>query len=290
MKKKAITIISLCIITGILSGWLEEINSNFYIPLMSLYDSSILFFLISIFLTTLFVTLSHNITLSIASFLTYLLSYNIVKIVFGYKDIASLLTVERLLTTGIIIVFTLTEAIFLYFSSRINDRYREKIKEVRLQGDVAFPIVVFLLSIVLSSIFTLLDQRLFFSSIPVNSFFILSCIALLCSVCSLNEISGFFIGIFAPFIYFLLSNLITSNFQIVQSFEEGRQFYFVAITYSILFSLSTLLVARSSRQFVDSLLLRRAILKKETLVKAKPKSEEKVAEKEKVPASDKTHN
>jgi len=281
MKKKAITIISLCIITGILFGWLEEINSNFYIPLMSLYDSSILFFLISIFLTTLFVTLSHNITLSIASFLTYLLSYNIVKIVFGYKDIASLLTVERLLTTGIIIVFTLTEAIFLYFSSRINDRYREKIKEV---------IVVFLLSIVLSSIFTLLDQRLFFSSIPVNSFFILSCIALLCSVCSLNEISGFFIGIFAPFIYFLLSNLITSNFQIVQSFEEGRQFYFVAITYSILFSLSTLLVARSSRQFVDSLLLRRAILKKETLVKAKPKSEEKVAEKEKVAASDKTHN
>ncbi len=259
MSDKRVAIIFLSLIFGMIAGWLEEISSILYIPFINAIDPAILTFLISLLIILIMISISDNFILGISSILAYFTSYIVVKVILLQKSFTSVFTIDRVATLSVILFFSLIEVIFVDYYKVLQSRYKSKLNSIRLRNDIAFPVVVLLLSIVLSSIFVLLDQNIFFLALPFNNIYIFLFAVLLLSIFSMNEISGFFIGFFSLSVYFLLLSLISVDFNLSKISRDSRIVYTIYLFYSTLFAISSFLISRSSRLFIKGILSIRRI-------------------------------
>lgn len=259
MSNKRVAIIFLSLIFGMIAGWLEEISSILYIPFINAIDPAILTFLISLLIILIMISISDNFILGISSILAYFTSYIVVKVILLQKSFTSVFTIDRVATLSVILFFSLIEVIFVDYYKVLQSRYKSKLNSIRLRNDIAFPVVVLLLSIVLSSIFVLLDQNIFFLALPFNNIYIFLFAVLLLSIFSMNEISGFFIGFFSLSVYFLLLSLISVDFNLSKISRDSRIVYTIYLFYSTLFAISSFLISRSSRLFIKGILSIRRI-------------------------------
>ena len=259
MSDKRVAIIFLSLIFGMIAGWLEEISSILYIPFINAIDPAILTFLISLLIILIMISISDNFILGISSILAYFTSYIVVKVILLQKSFTSVFTIDRVATLSVILFFSLIEVIFVDYYKVLQSRYKSKLDSIRLRNDIAFPVVVLLLSIVLSSIFVLLDQNIFFLALPFNNIYIFLFAVLLLSIFSMNEISGFFIGFFSLSVYFLLLSLISVDFNLSKISRDSRIVYTIYLFYSTLFAISSFLISRSSRLFIKGILSIRRI-------------------------------
>lgn len=259
MSNKRVAIIFLSLIFGMIAGWLEEISSILYIPFINAIDPAILTFLISLLIILIMISISDNFILGISSILAYFTSYIVVKVILLQKSFTSVFTIDRVATLSVILFFSLIEVIFVDYYKVLQSRYKSKLDSIRLRNDIAFPVVVLLLSIVLSSIFVLLDQNIFFLALPFNNIYIFLFAVLLLSIFSMNEISGFFIGFFSLSVYFLLLSLISVDFNLSKISRDSRIVYTIYLFYSTLFAISSFLISRSSRLFIKGILSIRRI-------------------------------
>ena len=259
MSNKRVAIIFLSLIFGMIAGWLEEISSILYIPFINAIDPAILTFLISLLIILIMISISDNFILGISSILAYFTSYIVVKVILLQKSFTSVFTIDRVATLSVILFFSLIEVIFVDYYKVLQSRYKSKLNSIRLRNNIAFPVVVLLLSIVLSSIFVLLDQNIFFLALPFNNIYIFLFAVLLLSIFSMNEISGFFIGFFSLSVYFLLLSLISVDFNLSKISRDSRIVYTIYLFYSTLFAISSFLISRSSRLFIKGILSIRRI-------------------------------
>jgi len=256
---KPVAIISLSFIFGMIFGWLEEISLSLYIPIINIINFYILTFLISLLVLLILISISDNFILSISSVVVYGVSYIFIKIFLLHQTISYVFTTDRIVSLSIIFFFSFVEAVFTGYYKVLKNRYRDKIDSIKLRKDVAFPIIILLLSIVFSSIFVLLDRNISFLQLPFNNIYVFLFAVLLLSLSSMNEISGFFIGFFSLSIYFLLLGLISIDFNLAKVSQDSRIIYTIELFYSTLFAISSFLISRSSRLFIKGILSVRKI-------------------------------
>jgi len=256
---KPVAIISLSFIFGMIFGWLEEISLSLYIPIINIINFYILTFLISLLVLLILISISDNFILSISSVVVYGVSYIFIKIFLLHQTISYVFTTDRIVSLSIIFFFSFVEAVFTGYYKVLKNRYRDKIDSIKLRKDVAFPIIILLLSIVFSSIFVLLDRYISFLQLPFNNIYVFLFAVLLLSLSSMNEISGFFIGFFSLSIYFLLLGLISIDFNLAKVSQDSRIIYTIELFYSTLFAISSFLISRSSRLFIKGILSVRKI-------------------------------
>lgn len=256
---KPVAIISLSFIFGMIFGWLEEISLSLYIPIINIINFYILTFLISLLVLLILISISDNFILCALSIVAYFAPYILVKVILIHQSFASIFSLDRIASLSVILIFSLIEAIFISYFRVFQNRYRDKIDSIKLRKDIAFPIIILLLSIVFSSIFVLLDRNISFLQLPFNNIYVFLFAILLFSVFSMNEISGFFIGFFSLSIYFLLLGLISIDFNIAKVSQDSRIIYTIELFYSTLFAISSFLISRSSRLFIKGVLSIRKI-------------------------------
>jgi hypothetical protein len=259
MSNKRIAIIFLSLIFGTAAGWLEDVSLSLYIPFINIIDPAILTFLISLLVILIMISISDNFILGISSIFAYFASYIVVKVVLVHQSFTSVFTIDRVAALSVILFFSLIEAIFVGYYKVLQSRHKGKLDSIRLRNDIAFPVVVLLLSIVLSSIFVLLDRNIFFLALPFNNIYIFLFAVLLLSIFSMNEISGFFIGFFSLSVYFLLLSLISVDFNLSKISQDVRIVYTIYLFYSTLFAISSFLISRNSRLFIKGILSIRKI-------------------------------
>jgi hypothetical protein len=259
MSNKRIAIIFLSLIFGTAAGWLENVSLSLYIPFINIIDPAILTFLISLLVILIMISISDNFILGISSIFAYFASYIVVKVVLVHQSFTSVFTIDRVAALSVILFFSLIEAIFVGYYKVLQSRHKGKLDSIRLRNDIAFPVVVLLLSIVLSSIFVLLDRNIFFLALPFNNIYIFLFAVLLLSIFSMNEISGFFIGFFSLSVYFLLLSLISVDFNLSKISQDVRIVYTIYLFYSTLFAISSFLISRNSRLFIKGILSIRKI-------------------------------
>lgn len=254
MSNKRIAIIFLSLIFGMIFGWLEDISSSLYVPVLNIINFNVLTFLISLLVILILISISDNLLLSISSAVLYILSYSLVKLFLLHQSLTLIFTADRIASLSTVLFFSLLEAVFTGYYKALQNKYKNKLDSIQLRRDIAFPIIIFLLSIVFSSIFVLLDRNISFLKLPFDNIYIFFITVLLLSLSSMNEISGFFIGFFSLSIYFLLLGLISIDFNLAKVSQDSRIIYTIDMFYSALFAISSSLVSRSSRLFIKGVL------------------------------------
>lgn len=259
MTNKSLAIVFLSLIFGMVFGWLEEVSSSLYIPLLNIINPGILTFLISLLIVFIFVSISDSFFIGALSISGYVILYILVKFLLLRQSFSIIFTSNRVISIMVVIIFSFIELLFIQYYSTIKNHYKDRINSIQFRSDIAFPVIVLLLSIVLSSIFVLLDQNIYFLRLPFSDFYLFVAIVIILSIASMNEISGFFVGFFSLAIYFLLLGLISIDFNLARISQDSRIAYTFDLSYAILFGSSTFFISRSFRLFIKGILLSKRI-------------------------------
>jgi len=149
------------------------------------------------------------------------------------------------------------------------ERHTREVSKVRGKAriDLAFPIIFFLFALLISSITVVIEGNAILElPLFLNFLTVVVVLASLLTIFSFNEISGFFIGFFSISIYFLLSRFVNNGFDVQNIMVFEKVFFSVVLLYSVVFGLFTLLLGRSSRIFLFSILCKRAIQQENAVV------------------------
>jgi len=267
--KKGISLIGLSIIFGTLLGWGEEA-----IPLLNLGEWNIIdipfaTFLLSLFLVLLFISLSKDFIVGITTTVLYVASFLSIKLFLRFHTIYSLFSQDRIIFLSILLFFSVVSIVFLNVGRDYITRHAEEISNVKRKAriDLAFPVIFFLFALLTSSIAVVVEGNAILE-LPffLNFLTVIVMIASLLTILSFNEISGFFIGLFSISIYFLLSRLVNNSFDVQSIMVFEKPFFSVVLLYSVVFGLFTLLLGRSSRIFLFSILCKEAIQQENAIV------------------------
>ncbi len=267
--KKGISLIGLSIIFGILLGWGEEA-----IPLLNLGEWSIInipfvALLFSLFLVFLFISLSKNFIVGTTVTVLYIASFLGIKLFLRFYTAYSLFSQDRIIFLVILLFFSVVSIIFLSVGRGYIERHTREVSKVRGKAriDLAFPIIFFLFALLISSITVVIEGNAILElPLFLNFLTVVVVLASLLTIFSFNEISGFFIGFFSISIYFLLSRFVNNGFDVQNIMVFEKVFFSVVLLYSVVFGLFTLLLGRSSRIFLFSILCKRAIQQENAVV------------------------
>ncbi len=252
--KRFVPVISIGIILGVLVSFGEGV-----IPSLNLYDFNAINFnflvlILSILITLLLVLFSDNLIAAILSVLLYAAFFLLFKV---YARIT--LSYELYVRIGLTLLSGILSALLIFPGRHMIKRY--KTKGIKFKRNIAFPVIFFLASILVSMAIVLFEQKDLYSFIPryfysylYFSIFLSSLVAFL----SVNEISGFLIGFCSIPIYFLMTRLIANNFNFSMLFNLERGFLMIIATYSLIFGLSTLLMGHSSAVLLKGFVFKKA--------------------------------
>ncbi len=275
--KKGISLIGLSIIFGILLGWGEEAIPLLNLSEWSIIDISFAALLLSLFLVLLFISLSKNFIVGITATVLYAVSFLGIKLFLRFHTAYSLFSQDRIIFLGILLFFSVVSIVLLSVGRDYIARHAKEVSNVKRKAriDLAFPVIFFLFALLISSITVVLEGNAILElPSPLNFLIVVIILSSLLAIFSFNEISGFFIGFFSVFIYFLLSRLVNNGFDVQSIMVFEKVFFSVVLLYSAVFGLFTLLLGRSSRIFLFSILCKRAIQQEKTVVLSSPGEEE----------------
>ncbi len=299
MRKK-ISLVSLSIIFGVLVGWGEEVIPRFNLNQWNIVNIPFATILISLFIVLLLVSISNNFGIDILIIFLYSLSYIGIKLFLRFYTVYSALTIQRIVFFIILAFFSIISAIFLSIGRNFILRNKQKISKLHKRGGIglAFPVIFFLFVLLVASIITVSESNvLIVLPYYLTYLELLIVLSFLLAIFSFNEISGFLIGFSSICIYFLLGKLIETNFNFSSILTTDRYFVIVVLSYAVIFGLSTLLIAMSSRIFVNSMIYKglikgelASVVKKHIINKKEKKPAEtvpkpkakKIIEKEKI--------
>ena len=260
--RRAIPIISLGITFGVAVSFMEGFFPSFNLHTFNIINFRLFSMFLSIFITLLLILFSKNILTAILSLLAYVFSFMTfmlyAKMPFGY---------EFYVRTSIIVFIGVFSAIVLFFGR--NMRSSERTRSLKVKRDVAFPIIFFLASILISMAVVLFEQRNLYNFVPTffySYLYFLITISAIISFFSFNEISGFLIGFFSVLIYFLMNRLIIDSFNIYFLLNAERSFALVVLTYAVLFGICTSILAHSSALLLNGIATKRASFKISTVI------------------------
>ncbi len=260
--KRVIPIVSLSIIFGVTVSFMEGVSPSFNLNTFNIINFKLLPMLLSIFIVLLLILFSQNIFTAILSLFVYAFSFMAfmlyVKIPFGY---------EFYVRMSIIVFIGIFSAIVLFLGRGM--RLQNRTPGLKAKRDIAFPIIFFLASILISMAIVLFEQRNFYSFIPTffySYLYFLIAISAIASFFSFNEVSGFLIGSFSVLIYFLMNRLIINSFNIYFLLNAERSFALVVLIYAVLFGIGTSILAHSSALLLNGIALRRASFKMSTVI------------------------
>ncbi|MEA3312989.1 MAG: hypothetical protein U9Q18_01260 [Caldisericota bacterium] len=287
--KKGISLIGFSIIFGTLLGWGEEA-----IPLLNLGEWNIIdipfaALLFSLFLVLLFISLSKNFIVGITTTVLYVASFLGIKLFLRFHTAYSLFSQDRIIFLVILLFFSVVSIVFLSVGRDYIERHAKEISGVtgKARIDLAFPVIFFLFALLISSMTVVLEGNAILElPLFLNFLTVVVILASLLTIFSFNEISGFFIGFFSISIYFLLSRFVNNGFDVQNIMVFERVFFSIVLLYSTVFGLFTLLLGRSSRIFLFSILCKRAIQQENAIVLPSVEEElhntEEIVEKEEV--------
>ncbi len=251
--KRAIPIVSLSIIFGVTVSFMEGVSPSFNLNTFNIINFKLLSMLLSIFIVLLLILFSKNIFTAILSFFVYAFSFMAfmlyAKIPFGH---------EFYVRMSIIVFIGMFSAIVLFLGR--DTRLQNKTPGLKVKRDIAFPIIFFLASILISMAILLFEQKNLYNFIPTffySYLYFLIAISAIVSFFSFNEISGFLIGSFSVLIYFLMNRLIINSFNIYFLLNAERSFALVVLIYVVLFGICTSILAHSSALLLNGIALRR---------------------------------
>ena len=269
--KKEIPLIGLSIIFGILVGWSEEVIPHLDLNQWNIVNIPFATILFSLFVVLLLISISDNFGIDILIIFLYTLSYIGIKLFLHFYTIYSILTDQRVALLMILVFFSIVSAIFLSIGRNFVLRNKQNILQLHRRGGVglAFPIIFFLFALLTASIITVSESNVLVVLPHYLTYLeLLIVLSLLLAIFSFNEISGFLIGFSSICIYFLLGKLIEVNFDFSSIFATDKYFLAVVLLYAVVFGLSTLLIAMSSRIFANSMIYGR-LVKNELIPAAK---------------------
>lgn len=267
--KKGISLIGLSIIFGILFGWGEEAIPFLNLGEWNIVDIPFAAFLLSLFLVLLFISLSKNFIVGTTAAVLYAASFLGIKLFLRFHTAYSLFSQDRIVFLAILLFFSVVSIVFLSVGRDYIARHVKEVSNVKGKAriDLAFPIIFFLFALLISSITVVLEGNAIIMLPPFLNFLtVVVILASLLTIFSFNEISGFFIGFFSISIYFLLSRFVNNGFDVQSIMVFEKVFFSVVLLYSAVFGLFTLLLGRSSRIFLFSILCKRAIQQENAVV------------------------
>lgn len=267
--KKGISLIGFSIIFGTLLGWGEEAIPLLNLGEWNIIDISFAVLLLSLFLVLLFISLSKNFIVGITVAVLYVASFLGIKLFLRFHTTYSLFSQDRIIFLAILLFFSVVSTVFLSVGRDYIARHTREVSKVRGKAriDLAFPIIFFLFALLISSITVVLEGNAILKLPPFLNFLtVVVILASLLTIFSFNEISGFFIGFFSISIYFLLSKLVNSGFDVQSIMVFEKVFFSIVLLYSAVFGLFALLLGRSSRIFLFSILCKRAIQQENAVV------------------------
>lgn len=267
--KKGISLIGLSIIFGTLLGWGEEAIPFLNLGEWNIVDIPFAAFLLSLFLVLLFISLSKNFIVGTTAAVLYAASFLGIKLFLRFHTAYSLFSQDRIVFLAILLFFSVVSIVFLSVGRDYIARHVKEVSNVKGKAriDLAFPIIFFLFAFLISSITVVLEGNAIIMLPPFLNFLtVVVILASLLTIFSFNEISGFFIGFFSISIYFLLSRFVNNGFDVQSIMVFEKVFFSVVLLYSAVFGLFTLLLGRSSRIFLFSILCKRAIQQENAVV------------------------
>jgi len=252
--KRFIPVISIGIILGVLVSFGEGVISSLNLYDFNAINFNFLVLILSILITLFLVLFSDNLITAILSVFLYAVFFLLFKV---YARIT--LSYELYVRIGLTLFSGILSALLIFPGKYMIKKY--KAKGMKFRRNIAFPVIFFLASILVSMAIVLFEQKDLYGFIPLYFYsylYFLIFLSSLAAFLSVNEISGFLIGFCSIPIYFLMTRLIGNNFDFSMIFNLERVFLMIIAAYSIIFGLSTLLMGHSSAVLLKGFVFKKA--------------------------------